>query len=258
MDRPPGGRGSFAWKPTGKRRSLSPSLSRSRGTRWRSSGKDMRMSRSSGIGACRSTTGKRSGTCLQRGSRMTLPEVIGAIHPLREAGGISDGAGVVGEAVGKGALAAIVSEAGARKVPGGLSGTKPVFVVRDPVEALCDMARAHRLRHRDIPLVGITGSSGKTTTKEMLFCLLSRFRRVLRNPGNRNNLIGMPLVLLELSGEHDAAILEMGSNAPGEIARLAGIACPDIAVITNIAPAHLEGFCTMEGLSLIHISEPTR
>ena len=209
---------------------------------------------------------------------MTLPDVIGAIHPLREAGGISpsepigavttdsrhvgrgsvfialpgervDGADFVGEAFGKGALAAIVSEAGARKVPGGLAGTKPVFVVRDPVEALGDMARAHRLRHRGIPLVGITGSSGKTTTKEMLFCLLSRCRRVLRNPGNRNNLIGMPLALLELSGEHDAAILEMGSNAPGEIARLAGIACPDISVITNIAPAHLEGFRTMEGVA---------
>ena len=209
---------------------------------------------------------------------MTLPEVIGAIHPLREAWGISpsepigavtadsrqvgrdsvfvalqgeraDGADFVGEAFGKGALAAIVSEEGARKVPDGLARTKPVLVVRDPVEALGDMARAHRVRHRSIPVVGITGSTGKTTTKEMLFCLLSRSRRVLRNPGNRNNLIGMPLALLELSGEHDAAILEMGSNAPGEIARLAGIACPDIAVITNISPAHIEGFRTMEGVA---------
>jgi UDP-N-acetylmuramoyl-tripeptide--D-alanyl-D-alanine ligase len=193
---------------------------------------------------------------------LTLPDVIGAIQPLREAGVIPpsvpigavtadsrlvgpgsvfialpgervDGADFVGEAFGKGALAAIVSEAGLRKVPGGLARTKPVFVVRDPVEALGDMARAHRLRHRNVPLVGITGSSGKTTTKEMLFGLLSRSRRVLRNPGNRNNLIGMPLALLELSGEHDAAILEMGSNAPGEIARLAGIAGPDIAVIAR-------------------------
>jgi UDP-N-acetylmuramoyl-tripeptide--D-alanyl-D-alanine ligase len=209
---------------------------------------------------------------------MTLPEVVGAIHPLREAAGIlpsnpiggvtadsrqvvpgsvflalpgerADGADFVVEAFAKGALAAIVSQEGARKLPGGLLRTNPVFVVRDPVEALGDMARAHRQRHRNIPLVGITGSSGKTTTKEMLFSLLSRSRHVLRNPGNRNNLIGMPLALLELSGEHDAAILEMGSNAPGEIARLADIACPDIAVITNIAPAHLEGFKTMEGVA---------
>jgi UDP-N-acetylmuramoyl-tripeptide--D-alanyl-D-alanine ligase len=209
---------------------------------------------------------------------MTLPEVIGAIHPLREAGEIpsrepigtvvtdsreagpgsvfvalpgerADGADFVGEVFGKGAIAAIVSEAGARKVPGGVARTRPVFVVRDPVEALGDLARAHRLRHRGIPLVGITGSSGKTTTKEMLYCLLSASRRVLRNPGNRNNLIGMPLSLLTLSGEHDVAIMEMGTNAPGEIARLAGIASPDVAVITNIAPAHLEGLGTMEGVA---------
>jgi UDP-N-acetylmuramoyl-tripeptide--D-alanyl-D-alanine ligase len=209
---------------------------------------------------------------------MTLPEVIGAIHPLREAGEIprrepigtvvtdsreagpgcvfvalpgerADGADFVGEAFGKGAAAAIVSEDGARKVPAALSRLHPVFVVRDPLEALGDLARAHRLRHRDIPLVGITGSSGKTTTKEMLYGLLSRHRRVLRNPGNRNNLVGMPLSLLALSGEHDAAIMEMGTNAPGEIARLADIASPDVAVITNIAPAHLEGLRTMEGVA---------
>jgi len=209
---------------------------------------------------------------------MTLPEVIGAIHPLREAGEIplrepigtvvtdsreirpgcvfialpgerADGADYVGEGFEKGALAAIVSEAGARKVPAALARTRPVFVVRDPVEALGDLARAHRLRHRNVPLVGITGSSGKTTTREMLYGLLSRTRRVLRNAGNRNNLIGMPLTLLQLSGEHDVAILEMGTNAPGEIARLAGIAAPDVAVITNIAPAHLAGLLTMEGVA---------
>ncbi len=209
---------------------------------------------------------------------MTLPEVIGAIQPLREAAGISvpepigvvttdsreigpkavfvalpgeraDGADYVGEAFGKGALAAIVSEAGAKKVPAALARTRPVFVVRDPVEALGDLARAHRLRHRRIPLVAITGSSGKTTTKEMLYCLLSRSRRVLCNAGNRNNLIGMPLTLLALSEEHDAAILEMGTNSPGEIARLAGIAAPDIGLITNIAPAHLAGLGSMEGVA---------
>jgi len=209
---------------------------------------------------------------------MTLPEVVGAIHPLRDAGGIPsqgligavttdsreiepmgifvalpgqrvDGADFVGEVFEKGALAAIVSEAGAARVPRALARSRPVFVVRDPVQALGDLARAHRLRHRGVPLVGITGSSGKTTTREMVRCLLSRSRRVLCNPGNRNNLIGMPLALLQLSGEHDAAILEMGTNAPGEIARLADIASPDIALITNIAPAHLEGLGTMEGIA---------
>ncbi len=209
---------------------------------------------------------------------MTLPEVIGVVHPLREAGGLpvtgpigavttdsrqvepggvfvalpgerADGADFVEEAFGKGALAAIVSEAGERKVPRALFRARPVFVVRDPVEALGDLARAHRLRHRRVPLVGITGSSGKTTTKEMLHLLLSRSRRVLSNAGNRNNLIGMPLSLLALSEEHEAAILEMGTNSPGEIARLSGIAAPDIALITNIAPAHLEGLRSMEGVA---------
>lgn len=209
---------------------------------------------------------------------MTLPDLVGAIHPLRGAGGIStrepigpvttdsrlvgrdgvfvalrgeraDGADFVAEAFAKGAVAAIVSEQGAEKAMHAAGPRSPVFVVRDPVEALGEMARAHRLRYRHIPLVGITGSSGKTTTKELLHALLSRSRKVLRNPGNRNNLIGMPLSLLELSEEHDAAVMEMGSNAPGEIARLSCIASPDIAVITNIAPAHLEGFRTMEGVA---------
>jgi UDP-N-acetylmuramoyl-tripeptide--D-alanyl-D-alanine ligase len=209
---------------------------------------------------------------------MTLPEVVGAIHPMRETGtgeanrpigavvidsrevspgaifvalpgARVDGADFVSAAFADGAAAAVVSEAGAAKVPRALLRTRPVFVVRDPVEALGDLARAHRLRHRNVPVVGITGSSGKTTTKEMLHCLLSGSRNVLRNPGNRNNLIGMPLSLLTLSDEHDVAILEMGTNAPGEITRLAGVAAPDIALITNIAPAHLEGLGSMEGVT---------
>jgi UDP-N-acetylmuramoyl-tripeptide--D-alanyl-D-alanine ligase len=209
---------------------------------------------------------------------MTLEEVIGAIHPLREGGRIPprtpvgtltvdsrevvpgsvfialrgdrvDGADFVGEAFGKGALAAIVSEEGAGRIPDAVLAANPVLVVRNPVEALGDLAQAHRRRLRNIPLVGITGSSGKTSTKEMLYALLSGGRNVLRNPGNRNNLIGMPLALLALSENHDAAIMEMGTNAPGEIARLADIAAPDIAVVTNIAPAHLQGLGNLEGVS---------
>ena len=210
--------------------------------------------------------------------RMTLEDVIGVIHPVR--GGVPfpprtrigrvtadsrevtpgalfvalpgervDGADFVEEAFRKGAAAAIVSEEGAKKIPEATRAEKPVFVVDSPVEALGDLARAHRQRLRRIPLVGITGSSGKTSTKEMLAALLSRSRTVLRNPGNRNNLIGMPLALLELSEEHDAAIMEMGTNRPGEIARLCAIAAPDIGIVTNIAPAHLEGLGTLEGVA---------
>ena len=209
---------------------------------------------------------------------MTLEDVIGIIHPLRGGGEIPrrtpigrvttdsrdvtpgalfialqgervDGADFVEEAFRKGAAAAIVSEEGAKKVAEAAGGRSPVFVVDSPVEALGDLARAHRQRFRRVPLVGITGSSGKTSTKEMLAALLSRSRTVLRNPGNRNNLIGMPLALLELSEEHDAAIMEMGTNHPGEVARLCAIAAPDIGIVTNIAPAHLEGLGTLEGVA---------
>ncbi len=236
------------------------------------------MYKSSGIEICRSTTGRPSAVFSPATDRMTLEEVIGAVQPLREGGQIPprtpigaitvdsrevvggslfvalrgervDGADFVEEAFRKGALAAVVSEEGAARVPGEVLAANPVLVVRNPVEALGDLAQAHRRRLRHIPLVGISGSSGKTSTKEMLHALLSRGRNVLRNPGNRNNLIGMPLALLSLSGEHEAAIMEMGTNAPGEIARLASIAAPDIAVITNIAPAHLQGLGSLEGVA---------
>ena len=209
---------------------------------------------------------------------MTLADVIGVLHPLRGGTGISarepigpvttdsreveaggffvalpgervDGAEFVEEAIRRGAQAAIVSEEGARKVPPEILAGKPVFVVRNPVEALGDLARAHRERFRDIPLVGITGSTGKTSTKEMLAALLSQRRKVLRNPGNRNNLVGMPLALLDLSAAHDVAVLEMGTNQPGEIARLAAIASPDVGIVTNIAPAHLKGLGSLEGIA---------
>jgi UDP-N-acetylmuramoyl-tripeptide--D-alanyl-D-alanine ligase len=209
---------------------------------------------------------------------LTLGEVIGVLHPLRGGGQIStrdpigpvttdsrevtpggvfvalpgervDGADFVEEAIRKGARAAIVSEEGARKVPSEVLAGKPVFVVRNPVEALGDLARAHRERFRHIPLVGISGSSGKTSTKELLAALLSRSKEVLKNPGNRNNLIGLPLALLTLSGDHDVAVLEMATNQPGEIARLASIAAPDVAVLTNIAPAHLKGLGSLEGVA---------
>lgn len=218
-----------------------------------------------------------SGNSWAAAGRLTLEEVVGVIHPLRETrvpprtpigpvsadsreiaeGGLFvalpgqrvDGADFVEEAFRRGALAAIVSEDGVRKIPAALLPERPVLVVRDPVEALGDLARAHRQRHRRIPLVGITGSSGKTSTKEMLSALLSRSRAVLRNPGNRNNLVGMPLALLELSDKHEAAVMEMGTNRPGEIARLAAIAAPDAGIVTNIAPAHLEGLRTLEGVA---------
>lgn len=197
---------------------------------------------------------------LHGGGRICASEPIGAVTiDSREVtegavfvalrGERVDGADFVEDAIRRGARAAIVSEDGARRIPPAALAGLPVLVVRDPVEALGDLARAHRQRFRHVPLVGITGSSGKTTAKEMVAALLARNRNVLRNPGNWNNRIGLPLALLALSGEHDAAVLEMGTNLPGEIRRLAEIAAPDVGIVLNIGPAHLEGLGSLEGIA---------
>jgi UDP-N-acetylmuramoyl-tripeptide--D-alanyl-D-alanine ligase len=100
-----------------------------------------------------------------------------------------------------------------------------------------------------IPVIAITGSSGKTTTKEMVAAIASRNMRVLKTEGNFNNQIGLPLTLFKLRKDHRMAILEMGTNSPGEIARLAAIAKPDIGLITNVGPAHLEGLGSLEAVA---------
>ena len=123
----------------------------------------------------------------------------------------------------------------------------PVIGVPDTLEALGAIAHAWRLRY-PIPLVAITGSSGKTTTKELLAAIVSRSRSVLKTAGNLNNLIGLPLTLLGLGVGHELAIVELGTNHPGEIARLAAIAAPDVGLITNIGPAHIEGLGSLEGI----------
>ncbi|MFH1853827.1 MAG: UDP-N-acetylmuramoyl-tripeptide--D-alanyl-D-alanine ligase [Candidatus Omnitrophota bacterium] len=110
---------------------------------------------------------------------------------------------------------------------------------RDTIKALGDIARFHRARFT-IPLLGITGSNGKTTTKEMLAAILAKKFNVLKNFGTENNRIGVPLTLMRLNAEHKIAVLEMGTNHLGEIKRLSEIAMPTIAVITNIGPSHLE------------------
>ena len=103
----------------------------------------------------------------------------------------------------------------------------PVIGVSDTLQALGDIARHWRLRF-SIPVVAITGSSGKTTTREMLAAIVSQSRNIIRTEGNLNNLIGLPQTLLGLREGHELAIVEMGTNKPGEIARLAAIAVPDI------------------------------
>ncbi|MBM4301267.1 MAG: UDP-N-acetylmuramoyl-tripeptide--D-alanyl-D-alanine ligase, partial [Deltaproteobacteria bacterium] len=123
-----------------------------------------------------------------------------------------------------------------------------VIAVRDALTALGDLAQAWRGRFR-VPVVGITGSCGKTTTKEMIAATLAPAFRVLKNRLNLNNLIGMPLTLLELEGTHEAAVVEMGMNAFGEINRLTRISCPTIGVLTNVHPAHTEGVGDIAGVA---------
>ncbi len=124
---------------------------------------------------------------------------------------------------------------------------KAVISVKDTLKALGDLARARR-RQFGIPVVAITGSNGKTTTKELISACLETTFPVLKTKGNLNNLIGLPLTLLALTGKEKIAVLEMGMNLPGEIQRLTEIAEPDVGLITNIEKVHLEGLGSLERL----------
>ncbi len=124
----------------------------------------------------------------------------------------------------------------------------PVIVVDDCLKALGDLAAAVRRRYSG-PLVGVTGTSGKTTTKEMLAGILGLKNPGLVTKGNFNNLIGLPLTLFCLAGDHQWVVLEMGMSARGEITRLSQIAAPTIGIITNVGPAHLETLHGLEGVA---------
>ena len=123
-----------------------------------------------------------------------------------------------------------------------------VLVVPDTLSALQDLANYHR-RQLTIPVIGITGSNGKTTTKELIHAVLSQRFNTTYTKGNLNNHIGVPLTLLSIKPEHQIAIIEMGANHLGEIDRLCQIAEPTHGIITNIGKAHLEGFGSFEGVA---------
>lgn len=139
-----------------------------------------------------------------------------------------------------------------------VAGPKQVSVirVRDTLKALGDIAHFHRQKLAP-RVLAITGSNGKTTTKEMLFSILQRARmedrplrgKVLKTQGNYNNLVGLPLTLLRLRSNERAAVVELGTNRPGEIRRLTAIANPDLALITSVAAAHLSGLGTLAGVA---------
>ncbi len=121
-------------------------------------------------------------------------------------------------------------------------------LVDDPLCALQNLAKWHRKRF-DIPLIAVTGSNGKTTTKEMIAAILARGSSVLKTEGNLNNHIGLPLSLLRLKASHQMAVFEMGISGKGEMAQLCDIAQPTIGLITNIGAAHLEGLGSLAGVA---------
>ena len=150
-----------------------------------------------------------------------------------------DGHDYLAEAKAKGAAACMVE--------------KPVancsaLIVGDTRLALGQLARVWR-HHFAMPLVAVTGSNGKTTVKEMLASIFARLGEVLATRGNLNNDIGVPLTLLGLDSSHTSAVVELGANHAGEIAYLTALAEPNVAVITNAASAHLEGFGTLNGVA---------
>jgi len=150
-------------------------------------------------------------------------------------GGRFDGHDFLVPALEKGS-GAVVSQRPRELVRG-----KTLILVKDTLRALQSIARHMRLKN-DIPVVAVTGSNGKTTTKELTAAILSARYRVLKNTGNLNNHIGLPLSLAKLTDEDKAVVLEMGASGPGEIKQLCDIAMPEYGVVTNIGRAHLEGF----------------
>ena len=155
------------------------------------------------------------------------------------------GAAFAAQALEKGAAHAVVDDAA-------LAATDPAryTFATDPLVALQELAHYHRQQF-DIPVLAVTGSNGKTTTKELLTAVLTQKFRVLATIGNLNNHIGVPLTLLRLrAGEHDFAVIEMGANHRGEIAAYCQWAEPTHGLITNIGKAHLEGFGGAEGVAL--------
>lgn len=144
------------------------------------------------------------------------------------------------DAINKGAALAVIDEEK-------YSIQGKTILVPNVLQALQELARFHRRKFK-IPVIGITGSNGKTTSKELIAAVLSKKYNTLFTQGNLNNHIGVPLTLLGLKPEHEMAIIEMGANHQGEIDLLSKIAEPDYGVITNIGKAHLEGFGGIEGV----------
>ncbi len=160
-----------------------------------------------------------------------------------------DGHDFIDEVVRKGARAIVVD----RNLP--ISGTVAasgvsILKVDDSIKALGRLSRFYRKEMvGSVDVVGITGSNGKTTVREMVYHVLSKYRVGCRSPKNFNNSIGVPLTLFQIESGHQFAVIEIGTNAPGEVANLSRIAQMDVAVITHVGPSHLEGLGDINGVA---------
>ena len=151
-----------------------------------------------------------------------------------------DGHSFISQAFEKGCLGVVCE-----KLPENIAG--PCILVEDSFKALQDIAAYYR-QQLSVKVVGITGSVGKTSTKEVIAGVLSEKYKVLKTEGNFNNEIGLPLTVLKIREEHEVAVLEMGINHFGEMHRLSRIARPDVCVITNIGQCHLEFLIDRDGI----------
>ncbi|MDD5258703.1 MAG: UDP-N-acetylmuramoyl-tripeptide--D-alanyl-D-alanine ligase [bacterium] len=185
-----------------------------------------------------------SGTLLKGSAALYLPDICTDTRAIKKGntflalkGPNFNANDLLAEAVKKGAAGVICEK---KPAPALLRKVRFAIVVKNSLAALQQIAGAYRGKF-DIPVIAITGSNGKTTTKEMIGKILSRCFRTLVTPGNLNNQIGLPLTLLQLRQDHQAAVLELGTSALGEIDTLARIAKPTIGVITCIGHSHLQG-----------------
>ncbi len=192
------------------------------------------------------------GKILQEGSQVFFPALSTDSRTIPEGalfialkGERFDGHHFALDALAKKAGGVMIEEVRANDLRWNGYQTQTVIAVQDTLQALGDLAR-YRRRQFGIPLVALTGSNGKTTTKEMIATCLETTFPVLKTKGNLNNLIGLPLTLLSLTEKERIAVIEMGMNVPGEIRRLTEIAEPDVGLITNIQKAHLEGMGSLE------------
>ena len=155
-----------------------------------------------------------------------------------------DGNQFAAQALDKGCALAVVDD---EQVYNSHHGDKPMMLVPNALQAFKDLAREHR-RQFDIPVIGLTGTNGKTTTKELVRAVLAEKYNVMATEGNFNNDVGVPKTLLRLAPEHEIAVVEMGASHPGDIKTLVETSEPTCGLITNVGKAHLLGFGSLEGV----------